>query len=59
MKHTLTLLILAALLLLLPSCGSRMPGVKAQKAQQEVLGKKFGRNHHAPNKFKRRHFPKR
>ena len=59
MKRLLILAALSALLLILPSCGSRMPGVKAQKVQQEGLRKKYGPNHHRPNKFKKRHFHKR
>ena len=58
MKH---LTIILALLLM--SCASQRSsstvnreGMKAQKRQQETLGKTYGRNYNAPNKFKRRHF---
>lgn len=59
MKH---LTIILALLLM--SCASQRSststvnreGMKAQKRQQETLGKTYGRNYNAPNKFKKRHF---
>ena len=58
MKH---LTIILALLLM--SCASQRSsstvnreGAKAQKRQQETLGKTYGRNYNAPNKFKKRHF---
>lgn len=50
------------IVLLLASCASRGPssvnrtGEKAHKRSQQAIERTYGRNYHAPNRFRRRHF---
>lgn len=50
------------IVLLLASCASRGPstvnrtGEKAYKRSQQAIERTYGRNYHAPNRFRRRHF---
>ena len=56
-------LMMMATALLMMSCAPQRShstvnksGEKAHKRSQQALDRTYGRNYHAPNKFKRKHF---